>query len=152
MIGVNQYAEVKRNSDVKDSDPRTTKQILALGERGTKADVDLLDRRFKYQQRTGDLSQGVVNERKFEFFEKKADLGNYSRTASELGASDAELSEGVSITNLPGGQPRLIRNSSVQPNNVIEGDGASPKPFEPLSGVDSTSEDVSRNILPVNQA
>ena len=151
VFGVNQYAEVKRNSDVKDSDPRTTKQILALGERGTKADVDLLDRRFKYQQRTGDLSQGVVNERKFEFFEKKADLGNYSRTASELGASDAELSEGVSITNLPGGQPRLIRNSSVQPNNIVKSDGQPPKEFEAFSGTDSKEDSIGRYCLPTDR-
>ena len=151
VFGVNQYAEVKRNSDVKDSDPRTTKQILALGERGTKADVDLLDRRFKYQQRTGDLSQCVVNERKFEFFEKKADLGNYSRTASELGASDAELSEGVSITNLPGGQPRLIRNSSVQPNNIVKSDGQPPKEFEAFSGTDSKEDSIGRYCLPTDR-
>ena len=156
VFGVNQYAEVKRNSDVKDSDPRTTQQILDPRRQGTQADLDLLKRREEYQQTTGDYSQGRVSgtltsNKKFGFFERRVDLYEKARTATKLGASDAELSEGVSITNVPDGQPRLIRNSSVQPNNIVKSDGQPPKEFEAFSGTDSKEDSIGRYCLPTDR-
>tara|TARA_R100000234_G_scaffold49727_1_gene29784 strand:- start:1376 stop:4114 length:2739 start_codon:yes stop_codon:yes gene_type:complete len=181
VFGVNQYAEVKRNSDVKDLDPRTTKQILSLGLRGTKADLELLERRRLYQQRTGDLSQGSIRDFQVNSFRRKVDLGTTRRefldpsapseedialgkALKESGYGQGKSSTTVTETYTKNGEivtSRIItddpevknnlRNSSVQPNNIVKSDGQPPKEFEAFSGTDSKEDSIGRYCLPTDR-
>tara|TARA_B100000427_G_scaffold192327_1_gene159921 strand:- start:1433 stop:4081 length:2649 start_codon:yes stop_codon:yes gene_type:complete len=154
VFGVNQYAEVKRNSEVKKGINTYTKEFLE--------EERLSNLKFNNPNNTkilvskATVSVGEINayyDPDGKFIGARTDSKSLTQQKQESKIGSAEwkrLDKLISIEKSKnkgdGG-----RNSSVQPDNIIKGDGEPPKPFEPLSGVDSTSEDVSRNILPVNQ-
>ena len=154
VFGINQYAEVKRNSEVK------------KGYGGYSAEEKEEDRLFEIKinnpNNTKKLVQkvSVLQPEIYAYYDPDGNFIGSKNTQKSLYKQREETkfasAEWKRLSKLIYSEQSKNkgdggRNSSVQPDNIIKGDGASPKPFEPLSGVDSTSEDVSRNILPVNQ-
>ena len=152
VFGINQYAEVKRNSEVKKGINTYTKEFLE--------EERLSNLKFNNPNNTKKLvSEATVGVGEInayydpdgKFIGARTDSKSLIEQRKEFKPGSEERKRINKLISIEQSKERENRNSSVQSDNIIKGDGESPKPFEPLSGVDSTSETVSRNILPVNQ-
>ena len=156
VFGINQYAEVKRNSEVKKGYGGYSEEVVE--------EERLSEIKFNNPNNTKKLVQkvSVFKPEVYEYYDPDGKSLGLRTESKSLYAQRKDAKFGsaewkrinkliVESQNQSKNKGDGGRNSSVQPDNIIKGDGASPKPFEPLSGVDSKEDPVSRNILPVNQ-
>jgi len=155
VFGINQYAEVKRNSEIKTGYDGYSEE--------EKEESRLLKIKFNNPNNTKKLVQkatiglGEINayyDPDGKFIGSRTDSKSLFEQLKESKPGSKErkkINELISIEKSKGVENRNSSNSSVQPDNIVKGDGQPPKSFEAFSGTDSKEDSLGRYCLPIDR-